>query len=354
MSQIAIRSVGVALPDEIRTNDHWEPALTRAWMEGRRRAAERPIPPAPTEGVAKVRQAMADANEDPFCGGIQRYHHPKDQPPSALEARACRDALDRAGIDASEIDFILEYTTTPDFLVHPNAPILHRELGLRRDCLALSNDGVCNAFHLQLHLADQLLRGGRYRRGLLVQGCFFTWVHPHEVPFATWNGDAATAVVVELSETHGLLADAHRTVSSLACGVVVGQPGEHWTNPGANLAYLEDKEASRLMLEGVADMGAEVVHAALSEAGLGVDDVDFYASHQASVWFRRVTQEVIGLHRAKSVDTYPWAGSVGAANIPLVLATGEREGLLRPGDIVAAYSGGSGVTVSGSVLRWGI
>ena len=352
-ASVAIRSVGVALPEVVRTNDHWPRSLTDQWMQGRRRAASRPMPPPPTPAAAKVREAMAAVADDPFNGSIERRALPRDQSPSALEAEAARDAIERAGVDPDSIDFVLEYTTTPDFLVHPNAALVHERLGLSPDCFTMSVDGVCNAFHLQLHLADKLLRGG-YRRGLLVQSAIFTWLHDDDVPFAPWSGDAATAAIVEASEDFGLLADVHRTHSELSRGVVVGQPGRHWTDAGENRAYLEKKERSLAMLEGVADLGVEVLIPAIEKAGLTRADIDFYASHQASVWFRRVTQEVLGLEHARSVDTFPFAGSVGAANLPLVLATAEREGLLRPGDLVAMYSGGSGVTASGSVLRWGI
>jgi len=353
MTRAAIRSIGVALPELVRTNDHWSPEIVERWMEGRRKAAARPTPPPSTPAAAKVRAAMAEVASDPFCGSVQRHNHPRDQLPSALEAQAAQEALDRAGVRADSIDFVLEYTTCPDFLVHPNACLVHEALGLRTDCLSLSTDGVCNAFQLQLHLAGQLLASGRYRRGLLVQNTLFSWVNQHEAPFAPWCGDAATAQVVEASQTHGVLADVQITMSELARGVVVGTPGAHWSQGGPIHAYLHDREHNRQMLEGVADQAVAVVHPALERAGLRPADVDFYASHQATIWFRRVTQEVLGLKNARSVDTFASAASVGACNLPLVLATAERDGLLKPGDRVALYSGGSGVTVSGAVLRWG-
>lgn len=348
----AIQSIGIALPPTIRTNDFWPKSLTDAWLEGRRRGAERTPPPAPTPAAEKVRAAMAQAARDPFCGARQRHVLERGQAPSALEEEAARDALQRADTSTEEIDFILHYGTTGDFLVHPNGCLVHERLGLSQDCLTLSVDGVCNAFQLQLHLADQLLRSGRYRTGLLVQSALFSWLNPDQAPYAAWCGDAATAQVVRASEHNGVIADVHRTDSSLSGGVVVGNPGGHWTQ-GDIYAYLNDKDRSRRMLEGVADLGLDVVLPALEKAGLEPEDIDFYASHQASAWFREVTQEVLGLQRAKSLDTFPWAGSVAAANLPLVMGTAEREGLLVDGDLVAMYSGGSGVTYSSTILRWG-
>ena len=103
----------------------------------------------------------------------------------------------------------------------------------------------------------------------------------------------------------------------------------------------------------LADRGKEVVVDALEKLQLRPEDVQFYAAHQATIWFRRVTQAHIGLTGARSADTFPWAGTLSAANIPLVMATAEAEGALLDGNLVAIYSGGTGMTWSASILRWG-
>ena len=97
----------------------------------------------------------------------------------------------------------------------------------------------------------------------------------------------------------------------------------------------------------------EVVRAALEDAKLEEDDVDFYACHQGIAWLRAVTQEAAGLGHARSVDTYMKTGNLGSPNIPVVLAEAEEKGLLHDGDLVVTHAGGSGVTYSSLVLRWG-
>ena len=44
---------------------------------------------------------------------------------------------------------------------------------------------------------------------------------------------------------------------------------------------------------------------------------------------------------------------MSSCNLPLQLALGVREGLLRDGDVVAMHTGGTGIIWSGTVLRWG-
>lgn len=354
MARAAIRSLGVYLPENVRTNDFWSADLVASWMEGRRQLEGGAPPSFETEGMTRVAAAMAEAARDPFNGARRRHIMADDQEPSDLEAAAATDALERAGLTPDDIDFLMVYSSLPDRVLHPNAAYVHEKLGLPKQCFTLSNDGACNGFHLQLHLADQLIATGRHRRGLLVQSSSVSRLLPPERPYAAWFGDGATAVVVEASDTHGVIADAHHTDSSLAGALVAGVPGQRWTDGGGPVEmYLEDKGRSLRMLLTVADSGDEVLQASLDQAGMTRDQVDFYAGHQANVWFRAVTQQVMGLEHARAVDSFPWAGSMGACNLPLVMATAEREGKLHPGDVVAMYSGGSGITYAGTLLRFG-
>jgi 3-oxoacyl-[acyl-carrier-protein] synthase-3 len=66
-----------------------------------------------------------------------------------------------------------------------------------------------------------------------------------------------------------------------------------------------------------------------------------------------VTQETIGLSRARSVDTFATTGYLFGASIPLVLETAQHRGLLSRGDLVVLHGGGIGATYGAIVLRWG-
>lgn len=348
---ITIKGIGVFLPETIRKNDYWSRDITDRWMAGRAKQT----PPSPeTPAMERTLEYMAALASDPFQGAIERRVMDESMLPSEMEASAARDAMSRAGFAADEIDFVLVHSVRPDFLNTPNACAVHEALGLDSNVFSLSVDGMCNAFLQQLHLAKHLIDGGR-RKGLLIQSSNLTSFAPREAPFSPWFGDGATAVCVGAPsrEGHGLIADTHKTDSSLNRGVVFGVPEGQWFEEGRVVTYVHDRERSLRMLLTIGDMGQEVVGEALSKADLAPSAINFYASHQANPWFRPLTQEVLGLANASAVDTFSWAGSLSAANIPLVLATGEREGALRSGDLVAMYSGGSGITYSGAILRWG-
>jgi 3-oxoacyl-[acyl-carrier-protein] synthase-3 len=172
--------------------------------------------------------------------------------------------------------------------------------------------------------------------------------------YDTWFGDAGTAVVVgPVGEGRGILSAAHHTDGSLHKALMLTVPGKRWFENGEVVAYSEDHRANFDMVVNIADRAKQALHESIHEAGLTPADVDFYACHQAFLWLREATQRHAGMVNARSVDTFKWAGSVSSANLPLVLAMGERDGLLRDGDVVAMHQGGTGTTWSSLTMRWG-
>ncbi|HVE83597.1 MAG TPA: 3-oxoacyl-[acyl-carrier-protein] synthase III C-terminal domain-containing protein [Myxococcales bacterium] len=359
MRPVGIHGVGQYLPPQVRGNDWWPEHVVSQWREkaaarlvsGHRMEGEA-LPDA--EGARLTLQAMAAYADDPFKGSRERRVMPEGMLSSEMEVLAAQDALQRSGVDPAEIDLLLVYSQLPDYLTIPTAPQVHRSLGLSEKCFTLCTDAACNAFPLQLALAEQMIRGGQARYGLLIQSTAVSRACKQEDQSSAWFGDGATAVVVgPVPEGRGVLGRAHRTDGSYYRSLVTGCPGTTWYRGDHIEVYSEDPAAARRMLLSVSDLGRQVVDEALAEAGLQREDVRFFATHQAAPWVRQVTQQTCGLSNARSVDTFSWTASLGPCNPPLMLAIGEREGLLQGGDLVAVYTGGGGITWSGVIMRWG-
>jgi 3-oxoacyl-[acyl-carrier-protein] synthase-3 len=356
---VAILGIGSWLPETVRTNQWWPRGVVQGWREHYR--AQRTDPgahagaaPGVSGGQSRVAAAIAALGADPFHGSRERRVLDDHVAPSDMEARACQRALEKSGLAPSGIDFLLGFSTVPDHLGVPNVCAVHRRLGLPERCLSLTTEASFNAFSVQMELAAALIRSGTHRYGLLYQSSALTRLIPMDAHYAPWFGDGATAVVVgPATSGSGLLASEHCTDGSLAEAMVAGIPGRRWYDGGRIWWYPRDRNAAQTLFADVADRAAGVVRAAMASAGVAADQVSFYAAHQPTAWFRQVTQEHLGLAHARSLDTFPWAGSLGAANVPLVLGAAQEQGLLHDGDIVVTHSGGLGVTWSSQVFRWG-
>jgi 3-oxoacyl-[acyl-carrier-protein] synthase-3 len=351
---VGIHGIGIHLPDAVRTNDWWPEATVAKW-EHRAVMSKQRIHEAPGRpGEKLVLEAMRRYESDPFRGARERRVMPAEMESSDMELAAAKQAIANAGVDPKDIDFVLSYSFVPDFLLTPNAFALHARLGLSKKCFTTGVEAACNSFLIGLMMAEQMIKGGRAKLGLIVQSSAVSRILPPEEQTSAWFGDGAAAVVVgPVADGRGILGHATRTESSLHCGVVTGIPGKRWYDEGRSLFYANDRAAAFKIMVGVADNGKEIVDEALAEAGLRADQIDFFACHQVGPWMRSLLQDYIGLWNAKSIETFDWVGNLASVNVPLVLSLAEKDKLVKDGDAVVLHGGGAGVTYSGVVLRWG-
>jgi 3-oxoacyl-[acyl-carrier-protein] synthase-3 len=356
--QIGILGIGSFLPEHVRRNDWWPATHVEAWRQKRMNRFTRGAIPdgvVLTDGVRLVASEMEAMAGDPFDGCVERRVMPKEMTSGDMEVLAGERALADAGLDRKDIDVLLVQSMCPDYLVTNNAAAVHERLGLRQDVLSLETQGVCNAFLLQLAVARQMLLSGASRHALIIQASPLSKLMDASEPFSVWFGDGATAMVLgPVSDDRGLLAMKTRTDGTCQRALVAAiDEDHHWSECGSLRIRTLTPLIGRRMLLTSADLGKQVFDEVAKEVGVTTEDVDFFACHQASSWFRRAVQKVIGVEHARTVDTYRWAGNLTSANLPLVLEVARKEHLLKDGDLVAMYAGGGGMTWSAALLRWG-
>jgi 3-oxoacyl-[acyl-carrier-protein] synthase-3 len=355
MTSIGILGLGTYLPPIVRGNDWWPDAIVDSW---RARQAKRftHITDLATlgPGAQLVAEATARYADNPFEGARERRVAPADMRSSDMGAAAASDALARANIGPGDIDFLLVQSTCPDYINTPEGCRIHSLLGLRPGCFTTSVDAACAGFLQCLTLAQGLIASGVAKRGLIVQCTPMSRILRQEDPWSAAFGDAATAAIVgEVREGYGLLAQAHATDGATYGGLVTGVPGASWYDDGPVSVHVANHEHAREMVMSIPDVVKGLIEATLRTAGVAKPDVNFLAAHQATDWFGEVIQEHAGLVNARRVNTFPWTTSLSGANLPFALAVAERENLIGDGDLTVMFSGATGMTVGAMVCRWG-
>ncbi|MEQ9318051.1 MAG: 3-oxoacyl-[acyl-carrier-protein] synthase III C-terminal domain-containing protein [Polyangiaceae bacterium] len=352
---IGVHAIGTFLPTEVRTNAWWSAQVVDGWRDAfERRVMSSEVRAPPSESERLAREAMAALEDDPFRGAVERRVLAEGATSSDMEIAAARDALGRADCAVDEIDLLVSSALVPDYLATNNACTIQEALGLPASCFVTSLDVAGNAFSQQLDIAQAMIESGRARLALLTQSAAHSLVLPKDDPHAPWFGDGATAVLVgPVRDGRGIVGRCHRSNGALQGSLVAGVPGGRWYDDAASMVYNASMDATQGLIRSLVDTATEAVGGALADAGVRADEIDFYACHQAFSWLRTVTQRRAGLSRARYVDTFAEAANVAAANVPLVLATAERDGLLGDGDLVATFTGGSGITFSSMIIRWG-
>jgi 3-oxoacyl-[acyl-carrier-protein] synthase-3 len=308
-----------------------------------------------TESMKAVAAEMAQLDADPFRGSRQRRVMANDETPSDMEVAACEDAIRRAGVDRNRIKVLLQSSIIPDYIAVPNAGFIHHRLGLDKDCMSLSVDSDCTSFAYQMTLAERLINGGLTDYALVVQSIALTRIMPTEAEFSPFFGDVATAAIIgKVGKGRGLISRSSRTYGEHHSAFIAGCPGKRWwQSDGAVRAYVRDGRALRHMLLKSVDLSVEVNIEAIERAGVAPSDIAYLAAHQMAPWSSALISRFTGLSRAKHLTTFPSMGNNGASNIPLLLAMGEKENLLRTDDLVLLSSVAAGYTAAAIVMRWG-
>ncbi len=285
--------------------------------------------------------------------GIERRHFAaEDEFTSDLALAAARDALDRAGLTADDIDAIVLATSTPDLTFPAVATMVQAGLGMTRG-FAYDVQAVCAGFIFALANADGLIRTGQADRVLVIGAETFSRIMDWtDRGTCVLFGDGAGAVILEAAEGKGDSSDR----GILACDL--NSDGKL-----RDLLYV-DGGVSRTGTAGVLRMQGNLVfrHAVeklaatanrvLDKAGLAPSDVDWLVPHQANLRIITGTAQKMGLPTDRVVLTVADHGNTSAASIPLALSVADREGRFKPGDVVLTEAIGGGMSWGSVVLRW--
>jgi 3-oxoacyl-[acyl-carrier-protein] synthase-3 len=269
-----------------------------------------------------------------------RYFVDEGVQASDLALEAARRALEAAGRRADEIDLIIVATSTPDMVFPSTACILQSKLGIV-GCPAFDMQAVCSGFVYALTVADAMIRAGTATRALVVGAEVFSRLLDfNDRTTCVLFGDGAGAVVLEGSETPGILAsDLHadgRHVGILCVpGTVSG--GQVLGDPLLKM----DGQAVFKLAVGVLEKAA---HAVLAKAGRTEADLDWLIPHQANIRIMQGTAKKLKLPLDKLIVTVDEHGNTSAASIPLALDTAVRSGRVQRGDTVMLEGVGGGFT----------
>ena len=273
--------------------------------------------------------------------GIRARHFADDGVnASDLALQAARHALEAAGRKASEVDLIIVATSTPDMVFPSTASILQHKLGIF-GCAAFDMQAVCSGFVYALAVADAMVRAGSARCALIVGSEVFSRILDfNDRTTCVLFGDGAGAVVLEPSDTPGILAtDLHAdgrhlgilcTPGTVAGGQVIGTP------------FLKmDGPAVFKLAVGVLESAARAV---LEKAGRTESDLDWLVPHQANIRIMQGTARKLKLPLEKLVATVDEHGNTSAASVPLAFDVAVKSGRVKRGDTVMLEGVGGGFT----------
>lgn len=281
--------------------------------------------------------------------GIRARHFAADGVFSSdLALAAAKNALTAAGVAAQDIDLIIVATSTPDMVFPSTACIVQNKLGVAGGA-AFDLQAVCCGFVYALSVADSMIKTGAANKALVIGAEVFSRILDFtDRTTCVLFGDGAGAVVLEASDTPGILAsDLHADGKHVGILCVPGHVsgGKVLGDPLLKM----DGQAVFKLAVGVLE---DAARAALAKADLTPADIDWLVPHQANIRIMQSTARKLKLPIDKVVVTVDQHGNTSAASIPLALDTAVRNGQIKPGQTLMLEGVGGGFTWGAVVLKF--
>ncbi len=279
----------------------------------------------------------------------QRYIAGEGETTSTLAIEAARNALEAAGVEASEIGLIILATATPDYTFPATATQVQQALGCRGG-IAFDVQAVCSGFLYAMGTADSLLRTGMAKKALVIGAETFSRILDWEDrTTCVLFGDGAGAVVLEAQDVAedgpGILAT-RLHADGEHCDLLHVDGGPSSTGTVGKLR-MKGREVFRHAVVNLAEVLGEV----LADVDMGIDAVDWDVPHQANARILDATARKLGLPAERVVVTVDRHANTSAASVPLALDVAVRDGRIKPGDLVMFEAMGGGFTWGASLVR---
>lgn len=285
--------------------------------------------------------------------GIRERHLAQKETTASMSAEAARRAIENAGVTAQEIDLIIVGTVSADHVTPACACEVQAAIGAE-NAVAFDINAACSGFMFALNIAHVYLQAGIYKTALILGAETLSKI-------MDWNdrstcvlfGDGAGAAVVRSDESAGGLLAFDQGSDGVRGGVLACKNRSNnnpLTETSKELEYvhMDGQEVYKFAVTAV----PASLHKTIEAAGLAVEDIDYFALHQANM---RILQSVAKRLKV-SEDKFPISldhcGNISAASVPILLDEMNRKGLLKSGMKIALSGFGGGLTWASAVVEW--
>ena len=331
-----IKGIGHYVPENVVTNDDLSKLMDTndTWIQER-------------TGIKERRHvAIGDGNSTTSMG-----------------VKAAKIAIERAGIDKDDIDFIVFATLSPDYYFPGPGVLVQRDLGIKT-VGALDVRNQCSGFVYALSVADQYIKTGMYRNILIIG----SEIHSKGLDMTTRGrgvsvifGDGAGAAILSREEdiTKGILST-HLHSEGLHAeelSLIAPGMGSRWVNEiiadndPDDESYLPYMNGQFVFKNAVVRF-SEVITEGLIANGLTSDDIDMLIPHQANLRISQFIQKKFGLNDNQVFNNIMKYGNTTAASIPIALTEAWEQGKIKKGDLLILAAFGSGFTWGSAIMRW--
>ena len=276
---------------------------------------------------------------------------------SYMGYEAALNALEMANWNPESIDLIILATSTPNDLFG-SAPLIQSKLGAK-NAFAFDLTAACSGFIFALITASQYLKGGNYKRALIIGSDQLS-------SYVDWNdrgscilfGDGAGAIAIESNlNKNNLYGFTMKTDGDR--GSFLNLESENEIEKINEYLVFKKGNFSKITMN-----GQEVYKFAVREvpliikkliqiAEISSSEIDWLILHQANQRILDAVGERLKIDKSKILSNLKNYGNTSAATIPLLIDESVRNKKIKNNDLLVTSGFGAGLSWSSALFRWG-
>lgn len=293
--------------------------------------------------------------------GIQERHWIREGDTIAsMSHQAALKALEHAGMEASDIEFIVFATMMSDQIFPGGGCFLQAKLGLP-GVPAMDIRNACSGFLYALATADKFIKTGTYKNVLVVGAeiqstSLDLTTRGRDIAVLFADGAGAAVLTATDDPKDGVLTTHIHADGNYTDKLRVEQPVVYH-NPRLHPGIFEGdaiypKMEGRYVFKHAVTKFPEAINEALEATGYTIEDIDLLIPHQANLRITEAVGQRVGLPPEKVFSNIQTTGNTTAASIPIAMSEAIEQGRLKKGDLLCLAAFGAGFTWASALVRF--
>ncbi len=310
----------------------------------------------------------------------QRHYAPEGVGASDLGTEAAKRAIEAAGIQPKDIDYIVFATMTPDYIFPGSAALVGAKLGIA-GVPGLDIRQQCAAMLFGLQIVDGLVQSGAAKTILFIgaeaHAGFMPW-HDWDVvegrsdrklsdeekakadkhrALAVLFGDGGGALIFRTTDRDAGLRGIEVHTDGRAAELLYVPGGGFRTRPYWKADHFDDQKYVPLM-EGrdlfkfAVTKLPETARNLCKTTGTPMSDIDWFLAHQANQRINEYIREHLGVAKERMPMNIERFGNTSAGTLPILIDECTRKGMLKKGELNMILALGAGIHWGCALVRW--
>ena len=289
--------------------------------------------------------------------GIKSRHIVADhEATSDMAYEASIKALKATGKSASDIDFILVATSTPDHFLPTTACLLQSRLKTRH-VMAFDLLAACSGFLYALVVADQFIKTGLHRNILVVGADVISrLLHFKDRQTSILFGDGAGAVILSRASSEDSQILNHHVASDGDLSELLILPAGGSRLPITHEVLEKEKHHLRMhgrdIFKNAVRSMTESCTKVLKQANLSISDIHWFIPHQANIRIIESVAKQLTFPMEKVITNIDRTGNTSAGSIPIALDEAVLKNQIQRGQRVLMTTFGGGLTYGSLLMKF--